>query len=260
MKVVTWNVNSINVRLERLKKFLDREDPDIVCLQELKCVEEKFPSKELEEKGFNCAVLGQKTYNGVAILSKIKPDKVWKSLSSNSNPEEARFLAALFGNLMVICVYVPNGQEVGSEKYQYKLKWFEQLRNFLQKQVKLDSLVLVCGDFNVAPQDEDVYDPNAWRDQILFSEPEKAALRSITDLGFQDLYRVVHPSGEAFTWWDYRNGSFPRNQGCRIDFILGSPPIASRVEDAYVDRNERKGVQPSDHAPLICSFNQEKVR
>lgn len=256
MKVVTWNVNSINVRLERLKKFLDREEPDIVCLQELKCTEDKFPALELKEKGFESVMLGQKTYNGVAILTKIKPDEVWRGFGDSSSSEEARLVGARFGKLTVICVYVPNGQEVGSEKYRYKLKWLQDLRNFLKNKTDAEGSVLVCGDFNVAPTDLDVYDPKVWRDQILFSDPEKQALKSVTDLGLQDLYRIIHPKSEAFTWWDYRNVSFPRNHGLRIDFILGSASVAEQVEDAYVDRNERKGTQPSDHAPVICLFKE----
>jgi len=256
MKVVTWNVNSIKVRLERLNKLLKREDPDVVCLQELKCTEDKFPFEELRQKGFESVVFGQKTYNGVAILSKAKPSKIWKGFHDHSFSTDARLIGATIEGVTVICIYVPNGQEVGSEKYHYKLKWFEHLRTFLKKEVDLDSQVLVCGDFNVAPADEDVYDPKSWRDQILFSEPEKKALASITDLGLKDLYRVIHPEGEAFTWWDYRNVSFPKNHGLRIDFILGTSKAASFVEDIYVDRNERKGAQPSDHAPVVCLFKE----
>ncbi|NBX76571.1 MAG: exodeoxyribonuclease III [Proteobacteria bacterium] len=264
MKVVTWNVNSINVRLDRLTKLLKREDPDVVCLQELKCTEDKFPFEALREKGFESLVWGQKTYNGVAILSKTKPSKVWKGFNDASFDNEARMIGAQIDGLTVICVYVPNGQEVGSDKYRYKLKWFEKLRLFLHEEVDLNLPVLLCGDFNVAPTDQDVYDPKVWRDQILFSEPEKDALRKITDLGLQDLYRAIHPEGEAFTWWDYRNISFPKNHGLRIDFILGSPLSVTLVEDAYVDRNERKGSQPSDHAPVVClfkeGFHQKKAR
>lgn len=256
MKVVTWNVNSINVRLDRLKRLLAREEPDLVCLQELKCTEEKFPFKELEQLGFNSLVLGQKTYNGVAILSRKKPNKTWKGLTVSANIEEARLIAARFDSLNIVCVYVPNGQEVGSDKYQYKLKWFKSLRGFIEKEISLDSPTLVCGDFNVAPKDVDVYDPKAWRDQILFSEPEKEALNSILNLGLVDLYREIHPEGEAFTWWDYRDVSFPKNHGLRIDFILGSASAAKYIDDAYVDRQERKGTQPSDHAPVICSFKE----
>lgn len=257
MKVVTWNVNSINVRLDRLKKLLAREEPDIVCLQELKCTDDKFPYLELKEEGFETVVVGQKTYNGVAILSKLKPDKIWRGMGAKSLPDEARLVGVQFGELTVVCVYCPNGQEVGSDKYRYKLKWFEQLRNFLKTQIDFSTPVLVCGDFNVAPQDEDVYDPKHWRNQILFSEPEKEALKSITDLGLKDLYRVIHSKGEGFTWWDYRNVSFPKNHGLRIDFILGSQRAVEGIEDAYVDRNERKGTQPSDHAPVICLFKEE---
>jgi len=260
MKVVTWNVNSINVRLERLKRLLKREEPDIVCLQELKCTEDKFPFDELKSLGFEGTVLGQKTYNGVAILSKQSPTKVWKGLPVSQEVQDARLIGAQFGDLAVICVYVPNGQEVGSDKFKYKLKWFEKLKTFLITELSPTGSVLICGDFNVAPQDEDVYDPKAWKDQILFSEPEKAALQSIRDLGFLDLYREIRPNQEGFTWWDYRNVSFPKNHGLRIDFILGSKTTAEHLEDSYVDRNERKGEQPSDHAPVVCVFKTELLR
>ncbi len=256
MKVVTWNVNSINVRLDRLSKLLKREDPDVVCLQELKCTEDKFPFEALREKGFESIVLGQKTYNGVAILSKVKPSKIWKGFETAPTDTEARLIGAQIDGVTVICVYVPNGQEVGSDKYRYKLKWLEHLRAFLKEEVDLNSPVLVCGDFNIAPTEEDVFDPKAWENQVLFSDPEKESLKTIMGLGLTDLYREIHPTGEAFTWWDYRNISFPKNHGLRIDFILGSSKAVSFIEDAYVDRNERKGTQPSDHAPVVCLFKE----
>ena len=253
MKVVTWNVNSINVRLGRLKNLIRREDPDIVCLQELKCTDDKFPADELEKLGYFSSYWGQKTYNGVAILSKEKPSKIWKGFDSKTN-EESRLIAIRLSHLTVICVYVPNGQEVGSEKYQFKLNWFKKLNHFLESHFDLNTPLLVCGDFNVAPTDQDVYDPSVWRDKILFSTPEKTALNSLLNLGFLDCYRQLHPREKAFTWWDYRNVSFLKDHGLRIDFILGTDSIIQKAEDAYVDRNERKGTQPSDHAPVIGVF------
>lgn len=258
LKLVTWNVNSINVRLERLLKLIDREEPDLICLQELKCTEDKFPLSQLIEKGYHCAVMGQKTYNGVAILSKKKPLHTWSGLKGEANPLEARLIAIETENLVTVCVYVPNGQEVGSEKYQYKLTWLKELHVYLSTLLTKYPNLIVCGDFNVAPDDKDVYDPKAWRDQILFSKPEKEALQNLFKLKLVDLFRVIHPDEEAFTWWDYRGFSFPKNHGLRIDLILGTSSIAELVEESYVDRNERKGTQPSDHAPVVCTFKVPK--
>lgn len=258
LKVITWNVNSVNVRLERLLKLLKREDPDFVCLQELKCTNDKFPFEAIKAAGFHATVKGQKTYNGVAVLSKKKPDKIlddWKPFLPES---EARLVAIEQDNLLVLSVYVPNGQEVGSEKYDYKLNWLKQLKLLLTKLSQKHPRMVLAGDFNVAPCDQDIYDPIAWKGKILFSEPEKKSLSELIELGFLDLFREVHPQKEAFTWWDYRRGAFPQNHGLRIDFILGTALIASNVEDSYVDRNERKGEQPSDHAPVICVFKNPK--
>jgi exodeoxyribonuclease-3 len=257
LKISTWNVNSINVRLERLINFLKREAPDIVCLQELKCLEEKFPFEALETAGYHSTVFGQKTYNGVAILSKSPPEKVWKGMEDKVDDPAARLVGANVAGVNVICVYVPNGQEVGSEKYKYKLQWMKRFTGFLQNHFTTSSPVLVCGDFNVAPEDKDVYDPAIWKDQILFSENEKKALAAIMEFGLVDTFRKTHPHDQAFTWWDYRNLSFPKNLGLRIDFILGSQSMIDSLIDSYVDRNERKGVQPSDHAPVISVFNRE---
>jgi len=257
LKVVTWNVNSINVRLERLLHLLKREAPDLVCLQELKCTEDKFPFSALEELGYHATVRGQKTYNGVAILSRTKPTGLledWKKFLPES---EARIVGIQLETVIVVCVYVPNGQEVGSEKYSFKLNWLTQLHGWLRELSKKHAQIILAGDFNVAPTDLDVYDPEKWRDQILFSNPEKNALFEIYSLGFQDLFRKVHPNKEAFTWWDYRQGGFARNHGLRIDFILGTKNIADRVEASYVDRNERKGEQPSDHAPVISILKNQ---
>ena len=254
LKVATWNVNSIKVRLPRLLNFLEREDPDIVCLQELKCVEEQFPFEELKAAGYQAAVYGQKTYNGVALLSKIKPSQVWKGMNDEVDDPAARLIAGTFDGITVVCVYVPNGQEVGSEKYQYKLKWLARFKSFLKNHFNSKNPFVVCGDFNIAPEDQDVYDPKAWEGKILFSDPEKLALTELMNLGLVDTFRTLFPKQKSYTWWDYRNLSFPKDLGLRIDFILGSEPMIEHLEDSYVDRNERKGVQPSDHAPVISTF------
>ena len=257
MKIATWNVNSIKVRLERVIQFLQREDPDFLCLQELKCVEEKFPYEALASVGYQCAVFGQKTYNGVAILSKQKPGRILKGLDHADLDKEARVLSADFGSFRLICIYVPNGQEVGSEKYLYKLSWMKALEKYLAQSLKAFPQQVLCGDFNIAQSDLDIYDPEPWREGILFSEKEKIALKKVLDLGFVDLYRSLHATQPGFTWWDYRNFSFQKNHGLRIDLVLGTPPIRNTLEEVYVDKLERKGIQPSDHAPVIAVFKKE---
>jgi exodeoxyribonuclease-3 len=252
-KIITWNVNSINVRLDRLVKLIQREDPDFICLQELKCTEDKFPFDKIEALGYHATIRGQKTYNGVAILSKKKPEKIFDGGIDFFPDTDARFIGIQINEWLIISVYVPNGQEVGSPKYQYKLSWLKGLCQYLKHLLKSHSNIILCGDFNIAPTNKDVHDPKIWQGRILFSDPEKNALTELLSLGFVDLFRAVHLEKEAFTWWDYRNGSFPRNQGLRIDFILGTSSLEGSVEDAYVDKNERKGTQPSDHAPVICA-------
>lgn len=254
VKLITWNVNSINVRLERLVQLIQREDPDIVCLQELKCTEDKFPTEALQKAGYKIQMWGQKTYNGVALLSKVTPQHPWRGWPEGDSSDEARIIAADFGGVEVMCVYVPNGQAVGTDKYDYKMKWLAKLHQTVHQQLKKNRAMLICGDFNIAQSDLDVHDPHQWKDQCLFSDPEKKALNQLLELGLVDLYRATHPSETGFTWWDYRSGAFPRNHGLRIDLILASSHLLNQVEDIYVDRNERKGEKPSDHAPVICVF------
>jgi len=256
MKLVTWNVNSVNARLDRVLHFIDRENPDFLCLQELKCPEENFPLNAFESKGLFCSIWGQKTYNGVAIISKTKPDSVVKGMETLPEDKEARFISAKFGALTVVSAYVPNGQEVGAEKYHYKLNWMEHLSLTLSPLTKSQSPLLVCGDFNVALTERDVHDPHKWQDQILFSEKEKEALQKIIALGLHDIFRQEHPSDPGFTWWDYRNMAFLKNHGLRIDYIFASASLQELVEEIYVDKLERKGNQPSDHAPLISIFKR----
>ncbi len=251
--VATWNVNSIRTRLPRLTAFLSRRKPSVVCLQETKVVDEDFPAGPLEELGYRCIVRGQKTYNGVAILSLEPHADVTQSLPGDPSDTEGRFLSARIQDIRIINVYVPNGQTVESDKYDYKLRWYGRLRSFLD-QCDPNSHVLVCGDFNVAPEDRDVWDPAQWRGQVLFSDPEKAALRHVVEWGLTDALRLHHPEGGLYTWWDYRAGAFHRGWGLRIDHILVSAPLAKRCTAVEIDRDERKGEKPSDHAPVIATF------
>jgi exodeoxyribonuclease-3 len=254
LKIATWNVNSIAVRTDRLLAFLVREQPDIVCLQELKTLDEKFPFAAVEGAGYHAATLGQKTYNGVAVLSRQKPDSVQRGFGDVESDTEARFIEARFGPLAVMSAYFPNGQAVGSDKYRYKLEWMSRLRAYLDRKHTPTEPLVLCGDYNVAPADLDVHDPGAWREQVLCSTPEREALARIKDFGFTDSFRTLHPDVQAFTWWDYRMLGFPKNKGLRIDHAFVTQPLAERLHACRIDRDERKGDKPSDHAPLLIEL------
>jgi len=260
MIIATWNVNSIRVRLPRLLQWLERRQPDVVCLQETKVVNEDFPADPIRQLGYHCVFHGQKTYNGVAILSRAAPDKAVVKLPGDDADMDCRFLDCIIGEVRVINVYVPNGGEVGSAKYAFKLRWFERLREHLDLTALPDSELAICGDFNVAPEDRDVWDPEQWRGQILFTEPEKEALRRVAAWGVADALRIHHEEGGLYTWWDYRAGAFHRGWGLRIDHILLSAPLAARCTRAEIDRDARKGEKPSDHAPLIVGVGPRQVK
>ncbi len=253
LTVATWNINSIRTRLPRLLSWLERRKPSVVCLQEIKVVDEDFPSEPITQLGYQCHVRGQKAYNGVAVLSRFPATDVIRALPGDSANADSRMLAATIEGFRIINIYAPNGQEVGSDKYAYKLDWYGRLRTFLDAHSP-QAEVLLCGDFNVAPEDQDVWDPEQWRGKILFSDPEKAALSHILAWGFTDALRMLHPEGGLYTWWDYRAGAFHRGWGMRIDHILVSAPLAKRCVAVEIDREERKGEKPSDHAPVIASF------
>jgi exodeoxyribonuclease-3 len=254
VKLATWNVNSVRMRLDRLTAFLGREQPDICCLQELKVVDADFPVLEVEALGYRCTVHGQKTYNGVAILSRSEPAEVQAGLADGTDDPEARFLAATVDGVRVACVYVPNGKTVGSEKWTYKLAWLERLRSWLDRAASREAPLVLCGDFNVAPEDRDVARPEEWRDSVLTHTDARAALAAVTAWGLTDAVRLHHHGDGPYTWWDYRMLGFPKNNGLRIDHVLVTPPLAARCREARVDRDERKGKQPSDHAPVIAVF------
>jgi exodeoxyribonuclease-3 len=251
MRIATWNVNSIRARHERLLAWLDRQRPDALCLQETKIEDGTFPEEAYREVGYRAAFHGQKTYNGVAILSLDRPVDVQCGLDDGVDDPQARCLAATVGGVRLISVYVPNGQAVGTPAFEYKLRWLERLHGLLVRSRASEGAVAVCGDFNVAPDDRDVHDPAAWRDQLLCHPDERAAVARLVDLGFRDGYRLHHHEGGAFTWWDYRGLSFPKNLGLRIDHVLLSPSLARTCRSVEIDRNERKGPRPSDHAPVV---------
>lgn len=255
MKLVTWNVNSIRARLPRVTAFLKRVAPDVACLQETKVLDADFPADAFKELGYHATFHGQKTYNGVAILSLAPPAEVVKGMGDGEADPEARLVAATIAGVRVIDVYVPNGQTVESPKYAYKLRWLARLRAFLDRNCKADQPLVVAGDWNVAPEDRDVWDPAAWRGQVLFSEPEKAALREVAAFGLVDALREKSQEGGVFTWWDYRMGAFHRGFGLRIDHLLMTRPLAARLRTVVVERDERKGPEPSDHAPLVAELD-----
>lgn len=255
LKVATWNVNSINARLPRVLDWISRASPDVLCLQELKCADGDFPEADLRGLGYHCVAHGQKTYNGVAILSRSPLEHVRRGFSDGGDDTASRFLSARIGDITVMSAYIPNGQAVGSEKYAYKLEWLRRLRAYLDRAHRPNEPLLLAGDFNVAPEDRDVHDPDAWRGQILFSEPEKDALRQVTAFGLADTFRKHHAEGGKYSWWDYRMLAFPKNRGLRIDFILATQPLYERCHSASIERDERKGERPSDHVPVMAVFD-----
>ncbi len=259
MKIITWNVNSIRQRLPRALALLERHRPDILCLQETKVTDEEFPLMELGAAGYHAAIFGQKSYNGVAILAREELASVTRGFPGNPVPEEARVIAARIGALAVVGAYVVNGKEVGNPAYDVKLAWLEAFADWLAATYDPADPLLVVGDFNVAPDDRDVYSPEAWRGKNLASEPERDRIARLRDWGLTDVARAHHGDVEGpFTFWDYRMGAFHRGWGLRIDLVLASAGVAARVTDVTVDREERKETtgegKPSDHAPLIVTI------
>jgi exodeoxyribonuclease-3 len=253
MKLATWNVNSIKVRLPQLLQWLAAAAPSVLCVQETKSEDAKFPRAEIEAAGYQVAFSGQKTYNGVALLARSPPTDVSAGIPGFTD-EQKRVLAATVQGVRAVCVYCPNGQAVGSEKYDYKLKWFSALRDWLRVELAQHPRLVVAGDFNVAPEDRDVHDPKAWEGQVHVSEPERAAFRALLDLGLTDSFRLFEQPEKSFSWWDYRMMAFRRNAGLRIDQILLSPELAARCTGASIDKAPRKLERPSDHAPVIAEI------
>src|ERR1700730_12851796 len=253
MKIASWNINSLRKRQDRLFAWLERTQPDIVCLQETKCRDEHFPVLALQAAGYGSAYHGEKSYNGVAILSKMEMRDVRLSLCDEIVDPQARVIAATVENLRVYSIYAPNGQAVGPPAYPYKLDWDARMRARLTKEKDVD--LVVCGDFIVAPEDRDVFDPDLWHGAIMCSDGERAAFGSLCNVGLRDTLRLHHEETGLFSWWDYRMLSFPKNRGLRIDTVLASKSLATKCTDAGIDREMRKGKEPSDHAPVWAEFN-----
>lgn len=254
MRIVSWNINSLRRRQERLLGWLEATQPEVVCLQETKCADEQFPAADLRMAGYFAAFHGQKSYNGVAILAKEEPREVRAALCDEEDDPQARVIAATIGGVRVYSVYAPNGQAVGSPAYEYKLKWYARLERCLREEAAGARELVVCGDFNVAPRDEDVHDPELWRGAIMCSDGERAAFENLCRVGLVDTLRLHRHEAGIFTWWDYRMLAFPKNRGLRIDAVLASAGLAERCTDAGVDREMRKGKEPSDHAPIWAEF------
>lgn len=255
MKIATWNVNSLNVRMPHLKQWLGDAQPDIVALQETKLEDAKFPDTEIAALGYRCVFSGQKTYNGVALLARHDmPVDIVTDVAGLDDPQR-RILIASVGDLRIANLYVVNGQAVGSEKYAYKLNWLARVTEHLANEAAKHPNLVVLGDFNIAPEDRDVHDPAAWKDQILCSEPEREALRRLLGLGLVDSFREFHQNDGAFSWWDYRQAAFRRNLGLRIDLVLASPNLRPRMTGASIDLEPRRWDRPSDHAPALLELN-----
>lgn len=255
MKIATWNINSIGVRLQHVLDWLSLNRPDVLCLQEIKCKDEKFPAEAFRELGYQAEVYGQKTYNGVATLSLAQAANVRKGFTDDGEDAQRRLLAATVNGVTVVNVYIPNGSEVGSEKYQYKLNWLEKLRKFLDENLDPTQLAVLCGDFNVAPEDRDVHDPKLWAGQILCSEAERNALQKVEDWGLVDVFRQHHDDEGVFSWWDYRGGAFPKNLGLRIDHLWATEPLSKLCSAIWIDKTPRALERPSDHAPVVAEFD-----
>ena len=253
MKIATWNVNSLKVRLPHTLDWLATNQPDALCLQETKQEDRKFPLTELQQAGYQAVFSGQKTYNGVAIISKAVPEDVIVGIP-NFPDEQKRVITATLNGVRTVCIYVPNGQSVDSDKYQYKLAWLAALQQWLKAELVRYPKLVLLGDYNIAPEDRDVHDPQAWVGNVLVSEPERAAFRALEQLGLRDSFRLFEQPEKSYTWWDYRMMAFRRNMGLRIDHILVSEALAPHCTACSVDRTPRKLERPSDHTPVVVDI------
>ena len=253
MRIATWNVNSLKVRLDHVLQWLASADADVLCLQELKMTADKFPFEELRAAGYEAAVNAQKTYNGVAILSRLPMQDVLVDMPEYED-EQKRVIAATIGGVRVVCAYFPNGQSLESDKYRYKIDWLDAMNGYVAKLLGQHEGVALLGDYNIAPEDRDVHDPAAWEGQVLVSPRERAAWHTLTNSGMVDCYRLFEQPEKSFSWWDYRMLGFRRNAGLRIDHILASKALAADCRACVIDRAPRKLDKPSDHAPVVADF------
>jgi len=253
MKIASWNVNSLRVRLPQVLDWMADAQPDVLGLQETKLTDDQFPEKAIRDAGYHVVYSGQKTYNGVAIMSRSEPTDVVTDVPGLEDPQR-RILAATIDGVRVLNLYVVNGQAVGSEKYDYKLHWLERVTEFVAAERERYDRMVVLGDFNIAPADADVHDPELWHERILCSTPEREALQRLMGLGFQDTYRLFDQPEGQYSWWDYRQAGFRRNRGLRIDLVLASQALAADCRRAWIDVEPRRWERPSDHAPAVAEF------
>lgn len=254
MKISTWNVNSINARLDHLLGWLETTQTDVVCLQETKCVDENFPYQPLFDLGYHTAFYGQKSYNGVAILSKHEIEDVQKNFPGDDDDSPKRLIAATIKGVRIVNTYIPNGTELWTDKFTFKLDWLQRLRKYFDETCDKNADVLLCGDFNVAPEELDVWNVPAWTGKLHFTKPERAAIHHVKQWGFVDVFREMNGDAKEFSWWDYRAGAWPRNQGLRIDHIWTSRPLADKCTGCWIDRAPRALERASDHTPVVAEF------
>ena len=255
MLIATWNVNSLKARMPRVEEWLSRVQPDVLCMQETKLANDKFPTAEIAALGYESAHFGQGQWNGVAIVSRVGLENVLPNFAPGVEPDtEARIITATCAGVRISSVYVPNGRELGHDHYAYKLSWLERLRRHLEADAKPTDDVVVMGDFNIAPEDRDVWDVSQFENATHVSQPERDALARVCDFGMEDTFRRLNQDDTVFSWWDYRGGSFHKGHGMRIDLILATKSVADRATSTSVDRNARKGEKPSDHVPVLLEF------
>ena len=255
MKIASWNVNSLRVRLPQVLEWLKVNDIDVLAIQETKVEDSSFPKDDITDAGYYCDFIGQKTYNGVTTISK-NPPKESVKLINNKEQDQKRFLLTRYGkDLTVLNLYVVNGHEVGSEKYKYKLSWLKEIAKHVKNDLIQTKYYAIVGDFNIAPENQDVHDPDAWEEKILCSKKERLALKNILNLGFSDSFRLFPQKKDLYSWWDYRTGAFRRNRGLRIDLVLTNDALSKKCKSSYIDTNPRKNERPSDHAPVISTFD-----
>lgn len=255
MQIASWNVNSLRVRLEQVLEWLAENPVDVLGLQETKMPDAEFPQEAIEAAGYQVAYTGQKTYNGVALLTRADANDIVLDLPGMQDDPQRRFISATVNGVRIFNLYVPNGQALDSDKFQYKLRWLDCLRDTLANALKRNEKIAVMGDFNVAPADDDVHDPKAWEGKIHCSDAERKALQALLQLGFKDSFRLFEQKAGLFSWWDYRMAAFRRNRGLRIDLILASDALASKCTESRIDAGPRAADRPSDHAPVIASFD-----
>jgi len=255
MKIATWNVNSIRARLDRVLNWLDEHQPDVLVMQETKVEDKDFPLGEFEDAGYEAAIHGQKTYNGVAILARDPISDVVRGFGDGGDDSQARCIAATVNDVRVVSVYVPNGKNIDHDDYGFKLEWLRRLRAYFDANFEPGAPIYLGGDFNVAPDERDVYDPKALEGRILCSDAEREALANLIAFGFEDAFRALNPDGGYYSWWDYRMLGFPKNRGLRIDMAYLTAPLMERCRESSIDRNARKGKGPSDHAPVLVTLS-----